>query len=98
MEWATAQAVAHVVDLTIAIHEGHQGKGFGKALLTHLIDWAKANPNVEKIMLHVRSSNTPAVALYEKMGFIVEGVRVKMIKLTPDSYVDNIAMALWVGT
>ena len=91
-------AVAHVVDLTIAIHEGHQGKGFGKALLSYLIDWARANPKIEKIMLHVRSSNAPAIALNEKVGFVVEGVRVKMIKLGPGSYLDNIAMALWVGS
>jgi hypothetical protein len=32
------------------------------------------------------------------MGFITEGVRVKMIKLAPDTYVDNVAMALWVGS
>jgi ribosomal protein S18 acetylase RimI-like enzyme len=91
------EAIAHVVELTIAIHEGHQGKGFGRALLSYLIDWAKSNPKLEKINLHVRSSNTPAIALYEKMGFIVEGIRVKMIKLGPGAYVDNIAMALWVG-
>ena len=91
------EVTAHAVDLTIAIHEGHQGKGLGKALLSHLIDWAKSNPRIEKIMLHVRSSNESAISLYEKMGFIVEGVRVKQIKLGPNSYLDNIAMALWVG-
>jgi ribosomal protein S18 acetylase RimI-like enzyme len=88
---------AHVVDLTIAIHEGHQGKGFGQILLSHLIKWAIANPKIEKIMLHVRSSNKVAIALYEKTGFLVEGIRVKQIKLGPESYLDNIAMALWVG-
>jgi ribosomal protein S18 acetylase RimI-like enzyme len=48
-------------------------------------------------MLHVRSSNAGAISLYTKMGFVVEGVRTKQIKLGPDSYLDNIAMALWVG-
>jgi len=48
-------------------------------------------------MLHVRSSNKGAIALYEKLGFVVEGIRVRMIKLGPDQYLDNIAMALWVG-
>src|SRR5687767_14739888 len=33
---------SHVVFLTIAIHEGHQGKGLGRMLMRHLIDWAKA--------------------------------------------------------
>lgn len=91
------EVTAHAVDLTIAIHEGYQGKGFGRALLSYLIDWARANPKIEKIMLHVRSSNKNAISLYEKMGFVVEGVRIKMLKLGPNSYLDNIAMALWVG-
>lgn len=91
------EVTAHAVDLTIVIHEGHQGHGYGKALMSYLIEWAKANPKVEKIMLHVRSSNKNAISLYEKMGFVVEGIRVKQIKLGPDSYLDNIAMALWVG-
>jgi RimJ/RimL family protein N-acetyltransferase len=91
------EVTAHAVDLTIVIDEGHQGKGHGKVLLAHLIEWAKANPKIEKIMLHVRSSNQNAIALYEAMGFKIEGVRVKLIKLGPNSYLDNIAMALWVG-
>ena len=91
------EAAAHVVDLTIAIHEGHQRKGFGEAILSHLINWAKSNPKIEKIVLHVRSSNKGAISLYEKTGFVVEGVRVKMIKIGPNQYLDNIAMALWVG-
>src|SRR5258708_6614155 len=55
------EATAHVVDLTIAIHEGHQGKGLGKALLSHLLQLARSNPQIEKVMLHVRSSNTNAI-------------------------------------
>ncbi len=91
------EVTAHVADLTIAVHEGHQGKGFGTALMTHLIEWARSNPKLEKITLHVRSSNRGAIALYERLGFVVEGVRVKFIKLGPDAYLDNVAMALWVG-
>lgn len=59
------EVTAHAVDLTIAIHEGQQGKGLGTALLAHLIDWAKSNPKIEKIMLHVRSSNKGAINLYD---------------------------------
>ena len=91
------EATAHVVDLTIAIHQGHQRKGFGQAIMHHLVTWATANPKIEKIMLHVRSSNQGAIELYKKFGFLTEGVRVKQIKLGPNSYLDNIAMALWVG-
>src|SRR5690349_20162535 len=35
---------AHVVVLTIAIHEGYQGKGLGRRLMVHLIAWSRAHP------------------------------------------------------
>jgi putative acetyltransferase len=88
---------SHVVVLTIAIHEGHQGRGLGKLLLTHLIEWAKSNPAIERIELRVRSANKSAIGLYEKMGFVEEGRMVKRIKIAPGRYLDDIVMALWVG-
>lgn len=90
------ESVSHVVFLTIAIHEGHQGKGFGKALMNHLIDWAKSHPKIEKFELQVRSSNTAAIKLYEALGFKEEGRKIKRLKLGPDHYVDDVYMAMWV--
>jgi len=90
------EVTSHVVDLTMAVHEGYQGKGYGKLLLLNLVEWAKSNPKIEKIMLHVRSSNQIAISLYKRLGFVVEGTRIKQIKLGPNSYLDNIAMGLWV--
>jgi ribosomal protein S18 acetylase RimI-like enzyme len=91
------QATSHVVDLTIAVHEGYQGRGLGKKLMEYLISWAKSNPKIEKIQLHVRSSNERAIALYEKMKFVEDGRKTKMIKLSSNDYLDDIYMALWVG-
>lgn len=88
---------SHVVDLTIAVHEGFQGMGFGKKLLSHLIDWARSNPKVERVELRVRSSNTRAIELYKKLGFIEEGRMIKRLKIGPGSYIDDFVMALWVG-
>jgi ribosomal protein S18 acetylase RimI-like enzyme len=91
------EVTAHVVVLTIAIHEGQQGKGFGKLLLSHLIDWARSNAGIEKVMLHVRSSNEVAIGLYKKAGFSLDGVSARQIKLGPNTNLDNIAMSMWVG-
>ena len=88
---------SHVVELTMAVHEGYQGRGIGKKLLSHLIDWARSNPKVERIELRVRSSNTNAIELYKKMGFVQEGRMIKRLKIGPDRYLDDFAMALWVG-
>ena len=88
---------AHVVVLTIAIHEGYQGRGFGRQLMTHLVAWARANPKVDKFELQVRSSNERAIALYKSLGFVEEGRKTRRLKYGPDSYLDDLYMALWVG-
>jgi RimJ/RimL family protein N-acetyltransferase len=90
-------AVSHVVFLTIAIHEGHQGQGLGETLMRYLVDWAKANPRIEKFELQVRSSNTRAIKLYEKLGFVEEGRKTRRLKYGPGDYQDDLYMALWVG-
>ena len=88
---------AHVVVLTIAIHEGYQGRGFGKRLMVHLISWTRANPKIEKFELQVRSSNERAISLYKSLGFIEEGRKTRRLKYGPESYLDDLYMALWVG-
>jgi RimJ/RimL family protein N-acetyltransferase len=88
---------SHVVFLTLAIHEGHQGKGHGTEFMRHLVDWARLNPKIEKFELQVRSSNVRAIKLYEKFGFVEEGRKTKRLKYGPNDYQDDVYMALWVG-
>ena len=88
---------AHVVRLTIAVHEGHQGRGIGRALMHELLRWARADPRVDKVELQVRSSNARAIALYSSLGFVEEGRKTRRLKLGPGVYLDDIYMALWVG-
>lgn len=88
---------SHVVFVSLAVHEGHQGKGFGKALMEELIAWARSAPDVEKIELNVRSSNDRAIGLYRSLGFVEEGRWTKRIKIGPGEYLDDVMMALWVG-
>jgi ribosomal protein S18 acetylase RimI-like enzyme len=90
-------ATSHVCRLTIAVHEGHQRHGVGKALMNALLAWARANPCVEKVELQVRSSNEPALALYRSLGFVEEGRKTRRLKIGPDEYLDDVYMALWVG-
>ena len=89
-------AIRHVVHLTLVAHPGWQGMGVGRALLGSLIEWAKAAPGVEKIELHVRSSNERAQALYRKMGFNEMGRWRRRIKVAPGEYLDDVAMELFV--
>jgi ribosomal protein S18 acetylase RimI-like enzyme len=93
----TRAVTAHVVTLTIAVHEGFQGRGVGRRLMTHLIDWARAHPVVEKLELQVRSSNARAMHLYASLGFVEEGRKTRRLKYGPGDYRDDVYMALWVG-
>lgn len=88
---------AHVVRLTIAVHEGHQGQGVGKALMNDLLRWARSDVRVEKVELQVRSSNEPAMALYRSLGFVEEGRKTRRLKIGPNRYIDDVYMAMWVG-
>ena len=59
---------------TIAVTDSSKGKGYGKALLSHLINKAKTMKAVF-IGLEVRVSNLIAISLYEKNGFLKSGTR-----------------------
>ena len=85
----------HVVGLTIVVHPGYTGRGFGRQLMEYAIAWAQEADRVEKIELNVRSSNPRAQELYESLGFTVEGVRRDRIRLS-NRYADDISMALFV--
>lgn len=52
----------------IAIHPDFQRRGFGRALLEHLID-DLIRREVLTLWLEVRASNDRAIALYETLGF-----------------------------
>lgn len=52
----------------MVIHSNYQSQGIGKALLTHAINYAKAQ-NIERITLLTDQSNTKAQSFYQSFGF-----------------------------
>lgn len=67
-----------------------RGQGVGSRLLTAVLDRAKTF-GLEKVELHVYTSNEPAIALYKKFGFEQEGLIRKYRKLD-GVYFDCLAM------
>lgn len=61
---------AHLVNIAVA--EAFRGRGYGEAMLVHLLRTARAQ-GAERIHLEVREANAPAIALYRKYGFEVLG-------------------------
>jgi RimJ/RimL family protein N-acetyltransferase len=70
----------------------YRGRGIGERLARAAIEAAFAS-GMERIELEVFSSNVAAIALYDKLGFAVEGVKKRARKLD-DAYDDNLMMAL----
>lgn len=82
----------HVAQMGISILPEFRGMGLGTAVLQTMIDWAAAHPVIEKLALGVWAKNTPAIALYRKMGFIEEGRKIREVKYADGSYDDCICM------
>ncbi len=82
---------SHRVEFGICILKAYWGYGIGKALLAQSVAWADAN-GIKKMMLSVLETNTKAIALYERLGFMVEGTLKKDRLLSDGNYYDTIIM------
>lgn len=69
---SVAAGESHILNLTVRPES--QRQGIGARLMRHFLQLARRH-NADIVMLEVRPSNTPAVRLYEKMGFNEVGVR-----------------------
>ena len=61
------------VDIGIGVRPDQRGQGVGVSLMSALERWARS-VGCHRIQLRVVTTNQPAVALYRKLGFEVEGV------------------------
>ncbi len=61
--------------ITFAIKRDHWGLGYGKRLLSYIIE--KFKERVKSISLDVRKSNIRAIRLYRSLGFETVGERIK---------------------
>ncbi len=84
----------HTASLGIALRKDARGVGLGRAMIQEMIGWAQSQ-GIRKLTLGVFASNRPAVALYRKLGFTLEG-RLKGQVILQGKPVDELLMALWV--
>ncbi|HZG66198.1 MAG TPA: GNAT family N-acetyltransferase [Herpetosiphonaceae bacterium] len=82
----------HVADLGMAVRDDWHGKGVGTALMRAAIDLADNWLNVERIELTVYTDNVPAIALYQRFGFEIEGTH-RRYAFREGGYVDAHTMA-----
>ncbi|WP_425446741.1 N-acetyltransferase family protein [Dethiothermospora halolimnae] len=84
------EKLSHTSVFGITILRDYCNLGIGSKLVEHTISWAR-EVNIEKIDLEVFENNKPAIRLYKKFGFIVEGRRNKYIKINGE-YQDMLLM------
>jgi len=75
----------HVLgDVTVVVHPEFQGKKVGKTLMMIFLDEIVRNrPDIGKVELFTGEGNQRAMALYQSLGFRIEG-RFEMRVRTPD--------------
>ena len=85
---------SHIVYLGgVAIHPSFAGKGEGLKMLEKIKEYAKQN-NFLRIELSVASINEKAIRLYERAGFVKEGLLKKFTYLKNEKkFLDEVMMA-----
>ena len=72
-----SQTVLDASDMmNLAVSPDYRRQGIGQALVEALVEYLREN-KVLALLLEVRVSNTPAIALYESLGFVQVGRRPK---------------------
>ncbi|MGH3004393.1 MAG: GNAT family N-acetyltransferase [Gaiellaceae bacterium] len=67
-------ASEHVADLGLMVAKEYRRLGIGRALIEAAETWARG-VGVRKVELHVFPHNEAAIALYEGLGYVREGLR-----------------------
>ena len=60
--------------MNVAVHPDFRRRGIAESLIIRLVEELKTRGS-HALMLEVRASNAPAIALYEKLGFLQVGCR-----------------------
>ena len=87
----------HAAVLEIFLHPDVRGCGIGRQLMELGLSWARANPRLTKLNLAVFADNRRAVALYESLGFVVEGRRLGEYRERDGTLRDDLLMAMDVS-
>lgn len=90
-----ANRIRHSAYIVIGILEAYRGKKIGSRFFEELDKWA-ATSSIKRLELTVMKHNEAGVNLYKKMGFEIEGVKVKSLAVD-GKYIDEYYMAKIYG-
>ena len=82
----------HAGQIGMAVRDDWHGKGAGTALMGAAVDLADRWLNLTRLELDVYTDNEPAIRLYKKFGFVIEGTLVNYA-YRDGQFVDTYTMA-----
>jgi len=93
IEVAKSKLESHVGNVGMCIQKKFRHKGIGLKLVTKAIIHAFQVNKLSRIQLSVYTDNIPAISLYHKAGFTVDGIMKKRLKLNRE-FKDVIYMSI----
>jgi ribosomal protein S18 acetylase RimI-like enzyme len=87
----TAPTLRHSAVLGMGVVAEHRGRGIGSRMLAACLDLARER-GIDRAELVVRADNAPAIALYRRFGFEVEGACRQYLRVDGVDY-DALLMA-----
>ena len=86
----------HCGVLGISVDAKMRQQGVGSALLSQFLGWASSHQQLRRVELQLTADNAPALALYQRFGFGIEG-RQKEALFKNGIYRDVLQMVRFVG-
>lgn len=87
--------LAHIVGVGITVTPAWQGRGVGSALLSAMVQQVRDYQPYRRMELTAFAGNTPAIALYRKLGFQQEAL-LTGYAYQAGQYRDCVQMSLWL--
>lgn len=84
--------LAHSGSLGIMVAPAYWGQGIGTKLMVSILDLADNWLNLKRVELGVHTANTAAIHLYQKFGFVKEGVK-RAAAFGSGAWMDEMVMA-----
>lgn len=91
----TRPRTEHTGEFGVSVLKDYWGSGLGTELVKFLVDWCKNLGIIRKVNLRVRTDNVAAIHLYKKLGFNVEGVITRDLRINNKFY-DTLFMGLLI--
>ena len=86
-----AHRIKHSAYIVLGVLKEYSNHGVGTHLMEQLLKWASES-KIIRLELTVMCHNEKALALYKKMGFVIEGIKKKSIFID-NKYIDEYYMS-----